>query len=174
MSEYGRLVLLALAGAILLVIFALPLRARLARVATRASNSERLAWLALLLSIAALATTSFYSVLAEGRLHGWWLLAHSAATAPFLLALPAVALLVGNRHAAVAGVCKWLFWGVVLSCGALAGSMLITMLPWVGYDAQLWWIQAHRYAALALTVLLPLYIVLWPSAARPGDSGEKA
>lgn len=174
MSEYGRLVLLALAGAILLVIFALPLRARLPRTASPASNGERLAWLTLLLSITALAGTSFYSVITEGRLHGWWLLAHSAATAPFLLALPAVALLAGVRHTAGAGVRTWLFWAVVLSCGVLAGSMLVTMLPWAGYDAQLWWIQVHRYAALALTVLMPLYIVLWPRAAQPGESGEKA
>ncbi len=140
---------------------------------------EKLVYIATLITVAILGTTSFYSVLRYGGMHGWWLFAHMCGAGAFLAVLPLLALtwFRANRFGAHAEgpidpmsdyaprffwLPKFTFWLIVIGGFMVSASMLVSMLPLFGTDTLEELLAIHRYSGLLVVVatLLHFYSVL--------------
>ena len=179
---FPRILLVALvAAAIVIVLYLmLVLVARPPRMRRKKwSWWETLVYLATLLTISILGTTSFFTVLRYGGMHGWWLFAHMCGAGAFVGMLPLLALtwFRVNRFGAHADgavnpmseygprffwLPKFTFWLIVIGGLAACVSMLLSMLPLFGTDTLRQLLAIHRYSGLLVVVaaLLHFYSVL--------------
>jgi hypothetical protein len=141
----------------------------------------KLIYLGAIISVLILGVTSFYSVLAHGAMHGWFLFAHTIGAGAFVVFLLLIAVMWAMPSRFCAGSCakaandetvapaaarfhgltKLAFWLMLVSGVATAGTMLISMLPLLGTPAMTQMITVHRYAGLVLVVatIVHLYTV---------------
>lgn len=122
----------------------------------------RLLFAALVISVALLSFTSLVSVWRYQVMHGWWLLAHMAASGVFVVAITLVALFLSGRlleHAEVPTAVAYFM--LLVASIVVMGTVLLSMYPLFGTDEMRWLIGVHRYAGLGVlstTVLLALLI----------------
>lgn len=135
----------------------------------------KLAFLLGLLSFAVLFVTGFGPLLLGYRLQGWLLMIHATFAPVFIACGAAIAVLGAGRFVFVkddlqaAGQamqkqrCCWLtdsaigvkagFWMLLLISLPLTLTMVLSMLPLFGEDWQNWMYYAHRWCALAFSVI---------------------
>jgi hypothetical protein len=151
---------------IILIALALPLiDAALFRPGRKSLGSlkllkvERLIYLLFLLAVAMQAITSFGSILAGGRMHGWMHIMHMSVAGLFAVTLTALALLWAEQSSVEVGTAprfyggeKASFWLTILAGFSTLVSALLGMMAWFGTDGQTKLFQIHRYSALALVI----------------------
>ncbi len=109
--------------------------------------------------VAALGASSFGTIIQEGHMSGYALLAHVTAAGAFTFLLLAIAWLylpwggegqanMGNRWWLV----RWSAWAMVVSGLIAAGTMFLSMLPLLGTPGLLQVAEIHRYAGLVVVV----------------------
>lgn len=124
----------------------------------RRSLWGRLVLLVTLLCVAALATTSFFTIFRFGAMHGWWLLAHMFASGAFIAILPILALTFAIRSEG-SWLSKFSFWLLLVGGVIVIGTMLLSMFPIYGTDTLLDLITAHRYAGLLVVTVLVIFLI---------------
>jgi len=144
----------------------LPPQSREAEAAAAISTRGRLAYLAMLVAMVALAVTGI-GVFAFGKapMSGWVLMLHVSAAPLFAIGLAAVALTWadrcrfgsgGSRHS---GLAKALLW-LMLACGLVVIlSAVIPMTPLFGSGGQRLLYLTHRYSAIVLAGAVLLHLV---------------
>lgn len=151
---------------IILIAIALPLLdAALFRPSRRSLGSlrllrlERLIYVLFLLAVGIQAISSFGSILAHGRMSGWWHVLHMSVAGLFAVTLTALAVLWAEQSSFETSPSrrfylgeKASFWLVILAGFLTLVSALFGMLSWFGTDAQNTLFEIHRYSALALVI----------------------
>lgn len=147
-----------------------------------------LVYLVLILSTAALAITSLYTVFTEGHMRGWFLWVHLAAAGAFTVSLVLAALLwaaacdmcgpVGtgddprNAPPRFGSLTRISFWVLIVAGSVSLGSMLLGMLTLFGTREIETLIDIHRYSGLAAVAaaVLHLYsVTLAPGRGAPSQ-----
>jgi hypothetical protein len=129
---------------------------------------ERLLYLAMLISVAVLAFTSFYTVRLYGKTEGWWLMAHMNGAGLFVAVLPLLALTWYNANRVHSGTNRffWLpkamFWLMLIGGLVVILTMLLSMLPMFGTEGLEQLLVIHRYAGLLVVsaTVIHLYAVI--------------
>ena len=133
----------------------------------------RLGKLVLLIGLVGLlvnTVTGFGPKWAEGAVREWPLLGHMLGAPLFILGLTGAALLWSRRYRRLAtetkttsllttGQCV-LFWLSLLSGFVVMSSMLVALLPILGYSGQEWLIQVHYFSALLMVIFIVLYLLV--------------
>ena len=145
---------------------------------------ESLVYLGVVAIIVWLGVTSFVGMFRLGAVGGWWLFAHMGGSGALVAALPLLALMwadanrfcvagAGEGEAAAPaqqflGLAKVAFWTILVSGLVVIGTMIVSMLPWLGSQGQHWMLDVHRYAGLVCVVAagIHLYAVLYFAARR--------
>lgn len=160
-----------LLGTGLLLLVWLLLSSLLIAASSRGTRRPRRPWIVrglyvgYLALIAVLAVSSFGTLLKDGHLVGYPLMLHVAAAGGFVFLMVAIAALylpaaiegVGDRPNLEWWGARWSAWALLLSSLAAAGTMLVSMLPWLdtaGLQDMAW---LHRYAGLAVVVSAVLH-----------------
>lgn len=142
---------------------------------------ESLVYLGVVAIIAWLGLTSFVAVYRAGAIGGWWLFAHMCGAGAMVGALPVLALMWADANRFQLGVAadsetaasqqflglaKVAFWTILISGLVVSGTMIVSMLPWLGTNGQQLMLDVHRYAGLVCVVAagLHLYAVLYFAA----------
>jgi hypothetical protein len=151
---------------IILIAIALPLLdAALFRPSRRSLGSlrllrlERLIYVLFLIAVAIQAISSFGSILAHGRMSGWWHVLHMSVAGLFAVTLTALAVLWAEQSSFETAAArrfytgeKASFWLTILAGFLTLVSALLGMMAWFGSDSQNTLFQVHRYSALALVI----------------------
>ena len=160
------------------VLIPLQLRARrraysgVAGYAPRVTVIERLAYLALLLSVLVLALTGLTAAIIGKVLGGWFLILHVGVAPLFALAVAALAVLWADRrqYAGSPGAqeldtgTKVLFWLMVLAAEIAMISAVLPMTPLYGSHGMHVLLDVHRYSSLALFILVVLHFFRFAAA----------
>jgi len=169
-------------------------RSRTAEPRSRWNRWEKLVYLALLLSVAILAGTSFGSLLWFGEFCGWFLFVHMLGAGMFVFTLPVLAITWfppsrfgiprgGGQDQNVPGpigsISALLLW-IVLTGGLLVSmTMLLSMLPLFGTEGLGELLNLHYYSGLTVAVALAIHgtgVILSavpPYSRDPGHKQEK-
>jgi hypothetical protein len=141
-------------------------------------------YLALIVAVAVLGTTAFYSVLRYGVMEGWLLLAHMVGSGLLVLVLPliAIAWAEANRFGRAtladyqandladaqaadpprATRFYWLarltYWIILASGFVTASTMLASMLHWLDTDGLERMLDIHRYSGLLLVIATAFHL----------------
>jgi hypothetical protein len=113
--------------------------------------------------------TSLVAVYRLGGIGGWWLLAHMFGAGAMVVMLPVLAVvwadanrfqLGGDRSAAskFLGLTKLAFWTILASGLLVSGTMIASMLPWLGSGGQRLLLDVHRYAGLVCVVAASVHV----------------
>lgn len=162
------------------------------RTVRRWGGFSRLVHLVTLVSFFVLAVSGFWPVLAgQDRLAGYWLGVHTMTGTVFATGLAAMALLWAHAAAFEAHDGRWLrrgglmrrgddlpagrldagqklFFWALLTLGLVSlGTILLSMIPLFGAEGLGWLYEVHRYAGLALAVLVVLHTYR-QTLGRPG------
>ncbi len=100
--------------------------------------------------IACLGFTAFAAVLRLGAIGGWWLFAHMCGAGALVAALPVLALMWADSNRLQIGpagsgpaepvqflaIAKVAYWTILASGLVVAGTMVVSMLPWLGTPGQ--------------------------------------
>jgi cytochrome b subunit of formate dehydrogenase len=140
--------------------------------APRVTLLERLAYLALLLSVLVLSLTGLTFAIIGKVLGGWFLILHVGAAPLFALAVAALAVLWADRrqYAASPGAqeldtgTKLLFWLMVLAAEISMLSAVLPMTPLFGSHPMHLLLDIHRYSSLALFILVVLHFFRFAAA----------
>jgi len=154
----------------------------------RWSLLTKLIYLGAIGSVVVLAGTSFYSVLAHGAMHGWFLFLHLFGAGAFVVFLLLIAVMWAvpsklfsappapadepldrqvtidtiDVHPPSASRFHWIakvaFWLMLISGVVTAGTMLVSMLPLLGTADMNQMITLHRYAGLVLVVATVVHL----------------
>lgn len=175
---------LCVTAGIILVHFVLALIAGKTAPARRRWNFwDKLVYLGTLASVAGLAFTSFYPVLALGAMRHWWLFAHMFGAGVLVAVLPLIAInwagpsCFGDANPSEAsraeaprffGTTKVMFWVFLASGFIVVLTMLLSMLPVFGTDGMHILLDIHRYSGLLTVIALAFhfYYVLLQRANR--------
>ncbi|MCA9248210.1 MAG: hypothetical protein KDA42_13875 [Planctomycetales bacterium] len=127
---------------------------------------ERLVYAGVLSAVGVLAASAFGAIGKGETMSGWPLMLHMVGAGVFTVALPALAVtwsavhLRANRVANGARfslLARAMFWALLLSGLAVMGTMLVSMLPWLGTHELEEMLDAHRFAGLAVVIVLLLH-----------------
>ena len=138
-------------------------------MAERPANLQRwgnAGYAAALLGFALAAVTGFGDWLRSEELRGWMLLIHMLAAPLFIAGLTLLAVTRAERcrfgpgGGTVAGGQKLAFWAAIAFGLASIGTMLLAMLPLLGYAGQETLTEIHRYTGLGLAGAVVLHLVL--------------
>lgn len=116
---------------------------------------SRLSYTLFLGCIAALSATAFGSILKQGHMAHYALMAHMSAAGAFVFLMSIVAVCYLPRGSVTEGNWRaehWSAWVLISSALVVAGSMLITMLPVFDTSAMNQLTLVHRYAGLILAI----------------------
>lgn len=171
-EAFGSVLPYALLGTVVLIAVHLILSflgKRTVAAKSRWNLWERLVYLATIGSIAVLGATAFFAVIRFGALEGWLLFAHMFGAGAFVVVLPVLAITwceanrfgrrcVSEGEEAPAPRFFWvpkvMFWLILTSGLAVAGTMLLSMLPLFGTDGQHCLLDIHRYSGLVVVVAI--------------------
>ena len=139
------------------------------------------------MTVITLGATSFYGILTVGVMQGWLLLIHVLTAGVFVVVLLLMAIMwvracrfgtpgstratdpiakesqhVDHAKAHFSSLTKLTFWLLLVSGVVTAGTMLLSMSPYMDTDAMHWLVNVHRYSGLLLvvTTLVHLYLVV--------------
>jgi len=122
--------------------------------------------------VVALTATSFGSILVNGIMERWTLLAHISIAGAFVFVMLVFAVvwnpnyvLQASEGSSVLAEAKtkrwwlstWSLWAVLFASLVVAGSMLFQMLPVLDTEAMLEVTELHRYSGLALAAALAVH-----------------
>ncbi len=167
------IVLIATAAVVILHLLMALLGGRAAKQRQRFNLWEKLVYLGALVSVAALAITSFYTVLRFGGMHGWWLFAHMFGAGAMTGVLPLLALTWCGAHCCCGATHRpadeaeplrffWIprvmFWLFLLAGLVLILTTMVSMLPLFGSEGLEVLLDLHRYAGLLAVVALAIHL----------------
>lgn len=133
---------------------------------------EALIYLGTLGIIACLGFTAFAAVLRLGAIGGWWLFAHMCGAGALVAALPVLALMWADSNRLQIGpagsgpaepvqflaIAKVAYWTILASGLVVSGTMIVSMLPWLGTPGQQLMLDVHRYAGLVCVVAAGVHL----------------
>ncbi len=132
---------------------------------------EALIYLGAVAVIGYLGFTSFVAVYRFGGIGGWWLLAHMVGAGAMLVMLPVLAVMWADANrfqfasddqadspAQFLGLTKVAYWTILLSGLIVSGTMVVSMLPWLGTEGQELLLNVHRYAGLVCVVAAGVHL----------------
>ena len=160
----------------------------------RWSFVERFAYGGFIATVALLGLTSLTSVLCFGAMHGWWLVAHMFAAGAYLAFVVVMALLVSHRFPIVQPalpssdpsptsstsaqrtgtalseprllLTTKVYWLMLALSVLVVGTILLTMLPFLGTRNSMQMIALHRYCGLGLFVTALIHPLLLMKCSR--------
>ena len=130
------------------------------------SRSEHRGWISRILyfvfalSILALAATSFGSILKQGHMNNYALIAHAGLGGVFVVLLLGIAWLYLPSGAEISERWRgerWTAWALVLASMLTAGSMIISMLPILSTQELIDATRVHRFTGLATLIALAFH-----------------
>ncbi|MFW6171111.1 MAG: hypothetical protein ACODAD_11520 [Planctomycetota bacterium] len=133
---------------------------------------ERLVYWGALLSVAGLALTSFYPVLAFGTMRHWWLFTHMFGAGVLVAVLPLIAINWAGpscfgppdssepqqtQAPRFFSTTKVMFWLFLASGFVVVLTMLLSMLPVFGTEGMHILLDIHRYSGLIAVIALAFH-----------------
>ena len=105
--------------------------------------------------VSVLAATSFGSILQQGHMEHYALMAHTTAAGGFVFLTLAVAIFFLPRGTATKEIWlmeKWSVWVLIAGAMVTTATMLVSMLPLLDTTGLLQAVQIHRYAGLVTAI----------------------
>lgn len=122
---------------------------------------SRLSYSAFIACIVVLCATAFGSILREGHMQHYALIAHTTAAGAFVFLLILVASSFLPRGSVTADnwrLERWSVWGLVVASLVTIATMLVSMYPLLETDGLIQAVVVHRYAGLLTAALAAIHL----------------